>query len=53
MPRPTLATEHLTNTDDIVFEKEECIICFEEFKSIESEVVILECGNLKKKNHNE
>ena len=52
MPRPTLATEK-KSPDNFVFEKESCIICFEEFKTIESEVVILECGNLKKINHNE
>lgn len=52
MPRPTLATEH-KNPDEYIFEKESCIICFEEFKTIESEVVILECGERKKCNHNE
>ena len=31
MPRPTVATEKATNPDDIIFEKEECIICFEDF----------------------
>lgn len=53
MPRPTIETEHFRNPNDIVYEKEECIICFDEFKTIESQVVILECGEIKNKNHNE
>ena len=46
MPRPKDPNQVYSNSDEIIFEKEECIICFEEFKTIESEVVILDCGHI-------
>ena len=52
LSRPTIATQNCANSAEILYEREECIICFEEFKTIESEVVILDCGHMIAQNPN-